>query len=277
MSKKNRALRGAVIAAAVTAYVGSKLSKDERWIPKTKRHKWERENHGGEIVTLFEGPAIAAGLTAASAVSGARAKTKLASAIATGGAGLFGVIDDLEETTTEKGLRGHVGALMRGQLTTGGLKILGIGATSLAAAALGKRESDGIRDVVVNGALIAGSANLGNLFDLRPGRVLKVSTAASIPLSMCSQESGLAGAVVGASLVAAPDDLAEKTMAGDGGANTLGATVGASIAFSAPRWARELTLVGVTALTIASERWSFSKIIDNNAWLRKIDAWGRVK
>lgn len=277
MSRKNRALRGAVIAAAVTAYVGSRLAKDERWVPKKRRRKWERQNHGGETVTLFEGPAIAAGLTIAAAASGATNRTKLASAIATGGAGVFGVIDDLEETTTEKGLRGHVGALLRGQLTTGGLKILGIGATSLAAAALGKAKAHSPRDIAVNGALIAASANLANLFDLRPGRVLKVSTTAGLPLALCSRESGLAGAVVGASLAAAPGDLGGKTMAGDGGANALGAAIGSSVAFSAPRWVREATLLGITGLTIASERWSFSKIIDDTPWLRKFDSWGRVK
>lgn len=272
---KDYSLRGAVIAAGVTRYVARKLESDPRWMPAKWRHKWERQNHRGETVTLYEGPALATGLAVAAAFSGVDSRTRAAAAVATVGAGAFGVVDDLAETTTEKGLRGHIGALMRGKLTTGGLKILGIGTSALAAAAIARRPGDRAGDVLLNGALIATSANLANLFDLRPGRLLKVASIASLPLAVSARESGLAGSVVGASLAAAGDDLAEKTMAGDGGANALGAVVGSTVAFGAPRWARIATLVGVAGLTVASEKWSFSKIIDQTGWLRAIDSWGR--
>lgn len=275
MPKRNRALSGALIAGSITRFVGRKLANDERWMPKRWRSRWERQNHRGETVTLYEGPALAVGLTAGAAVAGSTCRTKAAAALAVAGAGTFGVIDDLAESTEEKGLRGHLGALARGKFTTGGLKILGIGATSLAAAAIARRPGDTARDLLGRGVLIATSANLANLFDLRPGRVVKVAGAASLPLAVTSGESGLAGAVVGASLAAAPEDLAEETMAGDGGANALGALVGSAVAFSAPRWARETTLLGVIALTVASERWSFSKFIDDTPWLHTIDSWGR--
>lgn len=275
MAPKNRALRGAVLAGAVTRFVSRKLAQDERWMPAKWRPRWERQNHRGETVTLYEGPAIAAGLTVSAALSGANCRTKAAATLAVAGAGTFGVIDDLVESTEEKGLRGHIGALARGKMTTGGLKILGIGATALAAAAIARRPGDTVRDVLGKGALIATSANLANLFDLRPGRVVKVAGATSLPLAIASRESGLAGAVVGASLAAAPEDLAEETMAGDGGANALGALVGSAVAFTAPRWAREATLVGVIGLTVASERWSFSQFIDDTPWLKAVDSWGR--
>lgn len=275
MPKRNRALSGALIAGSITRFVGRKLAHDERWMPKRWRSRWERQNHRGETVTLYEGPALAVGLVAGAAVAGSTCRTRAGAALAVAGAGAFGVIDDLAESTEEKGLRGHIGALARGKFTTGGLKILGIGATSLAAAALARRPGDTVRDLLGRGVLIATSANLANLFDLRPGRVVKVAGAASLPLAVTSGESGLAGAVVGASLAAAPEDLAEETMAGDGGANALGALVGSAIAFSAPRWARETTLLGVIALTVASERWSFSKFIDDTPWLHAIDTWGR--
>lgn len=279
MRGKNRALRGALTAGLVTRWLGQKLARagSETGIGTSAqwRARWERQNHRGETVTLFEGPAIAAGLVTGALVAGATPRTKISSALAVSGAGVFGVIDDLAEQTEEKGLRGHVGALARGKLTTGGLKILGIGAASLAAAALARERSDSVRDVLSKGALIAASANLANLFDLRPGRVLKASTAAGLPLALISTESGLAGAVVGSSLAAAPEDLGEETMAGDGGANALGALVGSTVAFSAPRVVRETALLGVIALTAASERWSFSKFIDNTPWLRAVDGWGR--
>jgi len=276
---KNRALRGALTAGLITRWLGRKLARagSETGIGTSaqQRARWERQNHRGETVTLFEGPAIASGLVAGALVAGGTARTKIGSALAVSGAGVFGVIDDLAEQTEEKGLRGHVGALARGKVTTGGLKILGIGAASLAAATLARGPGDSVRDVLSKGALIATSANLANLFDLRPGRVLKVSAAAGLPLALTSAESGLAGAVVGSSLAAAPEDLGEETMAGDGGANALGALVGSTIAFSAPRAVRESVLLGVIALTAASERWSFSKFIDNTPWLRAVDGWGR--
>lgn len=287
---RNRALRGALIAGISTAISGRKLKTDSDWLPAQLHGKWERKNHRNEIVRLHEGPALAAGLTAGAICASSSARTASAAAVAITGAGVFGVIDDLAETTTAKGLRGHLGALARGKLTTGGIKILGIGATALSAAAIAQRERPvpgnsgrgrekfkNSADIFANGALIAASANLANLFDLRPGRVLKVSSAAALPLALGSKESGIAGAVVGASLAAAPGDLAEETMAGDGGANALGAALGATIAFSAPRWARNSALIGITALTVASEKWSFSQFIESRPWLRALDSWGRSR
>jgi len=275
VASKNRALRAAVVAGAITRFIGSRLASENGVIAAQHRHRWERQNHRGETVTLYEGPALGAGLAVGAALGGACARTKSAAALAVAGAATFGIIDDLTENTEEKGLRGHVGAALRGKLTTGGLKILGIGATSVAAAALGRRSNSTSRDVIVNGMLIATSANLANLFDLRPGRVLKIAGGISLPLALTTRESGLAGAVVGASLAAAAEDLDEKTMAGDGGANALGALVGATVAFSAPRWAREAALLGTIGLTVASERWSFSEFIDKTPWAKKIDSWGR--
>ncbi len=60
-------------------------------------------------------------------------------------------------------------------MTTGAVKIGGIGATGLAASAL---LGGSALDVAVNAGLIAGGANLLNLFDLRPGRAIKVAALA---------------------------------------------------------------------------------------------------
>src|SRR5690606_5998533 len=104
-----------------------------------------------------------------------------ASTIAVAGAGAFGPVDDLAEDTATrtKGLRGHLGALAHGRLTTGGLKVLGIGASALAAAVLAPpaggpagRATGRAADTLASAALIAGTANLFNLLDLRPGRAL---------------------------------------------------------------------------------------------------------
>src|SRR5690606_4012 len=69
--------------------------------------------------------------------------------------------------------------LARGEVTSGAVKILGIGATGLGAAALVSR---GPADTLINGAAIAGAANLANLFDLRPGRAIKVGLLTGGPL-----------------------------------------------------------------------------------------------
>ena len=100
---------------------------------------WTRTNHRGEPISLLEGPAVAVGLVAGAAVGGGNAPG--ATAFATAAAGGFGLVDDLAEDTSArtKGLRGHLGALVEGRLTTGGLKVLGISGSALVAAAVGTR------------------------------------------------------------------------------------------------------------------------------------------
>src|SRR5699024_11211401 len=71
-----------------------------------------------------------------------------------------------------KGLRGHLGALRRGRLTTGALKAAGIPLLALAGAAASPAPRGGAM-VLADAALTAGCANLAHLLDLRPGRALK--------------------------------------------------------------------------------------------------------
>ncbi|MCK0115931.1 hypothetical protein MWU57_02705 [Isoptericola sp. S6320L] len=270
-----RTLAAAVVAATATLAARRVLDL----APPGGADRWTRTNHGGEPVSMLEGPAVALGLVAGSAVSGGEPRERAATVLACAGAGAFGVLDDLAEDTTHstKGLRGHLGALAQGRLTTGGLKVLGIGTTSLLAAAVGTRRRGGAvghaTDVAVNGALIAGTANLVNLLDLRPGRALKASALLAAPLVGCA--GGQVGALVGASAASAPADLGARDMLGDGGANALGAFVGTRWALCAPRPVRLLALAGVAGLTLASERVSFSAVIERTPWLRRIDQAGR--
>ncbi|GAA1968524.1 hypothetical protein GCM10009718_00090 [Isoptericola halotolerans] len=265
-----------VVAAAVTAAARRVLQAG----PPGGAERWTRTNHGGEPVSMLEGPAVAAGLVAGAAVSGGPPRVRTAVALACAGAGALGVLDDLAEDTSTrtKGLRGHLGALARGRLTTGGLKVVGIGASSLAAAAVGTPRHGGgagrALDVAVNGALIAGAANLVNLLDLRPGRALKASALLAAPVA-AAHGGGATGALLGAAAAAAPEDLAERDMLGDGGANALGAYVGTCWALGAPRTVRVVALAAVVGLTLASERVSFSAVIDRTPWLRTLDQVGR--
>lgn len=245
--------------------------------------RWARTNYGGREVSLLGGAAVAAGATSAAALSGGPGA--LAGLVAGAAGGAFGALDDLTEDPEgrSKGFKGHVGALARGTVTTGGAKLLGITAGSLLAAGIATRGGRGttpsarIADVLLSGALVAGTANLVNLFDLRPGRALKVVVGLTAPVALAGGPgAGVAGATCGAALSALPADLRERTMLGDTGANSLGALAGTALALST-RWPlRAVALAGVVGLTALSERVSFSKVIESTPALRRVDGWGRA-
>ena len=269
---------GAALAASVVANrVRAALTEDAPGGHAT----WQRTNHRGQRVSLLEGPAVAAGVLGGLVASGEPTRSALAAAIATVSGAGFGIVDDLTEESEHrtKGLRGHLSALAHGELTTGGLKIVGIGAGALLAAAVGTRRATSTRawlgDVAVNGTLIAASANLVNLFDLRPGRALKASIVASGTAGLAGVSPGISGAVTGAAAAVIGEDLAENDMLGDGGANALGAALGAALAFGAPRAVRVAALALTTGLTLVSERVSFSEVIARTPGLRELDALGR--
>jgi hypothetical protein len=174
------AVAGLAGYAATTAVLKSRLRT---------RPDVVRTNHAGRDVSLIEGPAVTAGLLAGGLLI-EDPRQRVATLLATGAAGSLGAVDDFLESGSSKGLRGHLSALARGEITTGALKITGIPLASIAAAAILRtgtrrtglfavsRQDDSnwvsrACDVIVTGGVIAGSANLFNLLDLRPGRALK--------------------------------------------------------------------------------------------------------
>jgi hypothetical protein len=246
--------------------------------------RWTRQNHAGRQVTLFEGPAYAVGAVAGALAGGAGGPA----AVAGLGAAAFGALDDVAGDGSSKGLRGHLAAAGRGQLTTGAIKVVGLAATGLLSAWMVDRSQarSGVVPTLVGGGVIAGSANIANLLDLRPGRALKVVLLLAAPLVgggsggagdrwSRATSSAAAGAAAGAALGLLPDDLAGRSMLGDTGANSAGALLGtALVARCGPR-GRLLALAAVTALTFASERVSFTKVIESTPGLRELDALGR--
>jgi UDP-N-acetylmuramyl pentapeptide phosphotransferase/UDP-N-acetylglucosamine-1-phosphate transferase len=270
-------LAARTLAAGGLAAAGAALAR-RALAAVADEERWTRTNHRGEPVSLLEGPAVGAGLLLGAAVAPGRAAA--ATVVAAAGGLAFGLVDDLTEdpSTARKGLRGHLGAMAHGELTTGGLKVLGIGATSVAAAAVAIGRPAGSRlawaaDVLGAGALVASTANLVNLLDLRPGRALKAVGLAALT-GLGGAGAPAAAAVLGAAAVALRGDLAEQDMLGDGGANALGAALGTAAVLGAPRRVRML-LAGVVALTVASERISFSQVISRTPGLRELDALGR--
>jgi hypothetical protein len=88
------------------------------------------------------------------------------------GFGLLGLLDDLGGAGQSGGFRGHLRSLTRGELTTGGLKLFGGAALAIVVVAAGTSGRSTGR-LVADAALVALSANLANLLDRAPGRLLK--------------------------------------------------------------------------------------------------------
>lgn len=275
-------LRAAAVglAAGTVAWAAMRLRRtaDQR-IPRLVR-----TNHAGDPVSLVEGPVAAGGLmVAAACVPGAVPRTAALTAV--GAAGVLGAVDDFAERGASKGLRGHLGALRRGRVTTGALKVIGIPVASVAAAALLRTDATTPAgravDAVLAGGVIAGTANLLNLLDLRPGRALKAGLVIAgvqtlVDGRRATAASGAVGAgVVGVTAVLLPDDLRGATMLGDAGANALGAALGLRAALTASRPRLACELAGLAALTLASERVSFTRVIERTPGLREFDALGR--
>ncbi len=279
---RNRTVRSAVLAAAAARLTYGVL----RARPPGGRQTWDRANHRGEPITLLEGPALAIGGIAGALAADVSTRHRIALVLAGAGAAAFGSYDDLAGNGVSKGFRGHIGALRKGELTTGAVKIAGIGATGLAAALIagppvGAGDADGtsavvtLADTLINAGLVAGGANLLNLFDLRPGRAIKVALLTGALLAPSQDGRAECAAPLAAAAALLPEDLAERSMLGDAGANALGAMLGAAAAGTLPRAARLGALAVVLGLTAASEKVSFTKVIERTGPLRRLDMLGR--
>ena len=267
---------------------------------RIKASQWERTNFHGVTVSLRGGVAMAGAAVASAAVGSAlsdQPRAALGGVVASLGGGLAGYIDDVDQGAHDggkvaKGLKGHLGALAHGQVTTGVIKIAGIGASALAASALVGSKATSVSgkaaDLVLNTVLIAGTANLANLLDLRPGRALKATVlvatplsyfscaAAKTPASPASAQRLLASGLNAAAITALVEDLQETTMLGDTGANAAGALLGTSLAANDSWKLRLGTALGVVGLILASEKVSFSKVIAANPALNWLDQlWRR--
>ncbi|WP_373319695.1 hypothetical protein [Rugosimonospora africana] len=302
----------------------------------------ERTNFRGHTVSLAGGPALAVAASATAALGAASAPAAAAALCAGLGAGGVGFYDDVvgsrPEQKSAKGFRGHLGALREGRITSGLVKIAGMGAAGLLASALldsdgrggagsaggasGRRQRPGrdgrggsgatlvgrggagagsavagrrggsvagsgtrgrrrpgsaagrVGDVLLGAGVIAGTANLVNLLDLRPGRALKAGLIIGAPL-LPGAAGGLVAGPAGAAGALLREDLGEQIMLGDAGANALGALLGVALAARTGPVGRAALLAGIAGLTAASEKVSFTKVIEATPGLRELDALGR--
>jgi UDP-N-acetylmuramyl pentapeptide phosphotransferase/UDP-N-acetylglucosamine-1-phosphate transferase len=252
----------------------------------------ERTNFRGRTVTLAAGPALAVGAATAGALGAGSTPSGAAALVAGLGAGAVGLYDDVvgarPEQKTAKGFAGHLAALREGRVTAGLLKIVGVGAAGLGAAALlacdprvaahPRRQRHGALgrgvDVLLGAGVVAGTANLLNLLDLRPGRALKSGLLLGAPLTG-GPHGGIAAGAVGAAGGLLGEDLDEQVMVGDSGANALGAVLGVALAARTGPVGRAGILAVLAGLTAASEKVSFTAVIQRTPGLRELDALGR--
>jgi UDP-N-acetylmuramyl pentapeptide phosphotransferase/UDP-N-acetylglucosamine-1-phosphate transferase len=211
---------------------------------------WRRTNYAGRTVDLYAGPAAALGAAAGSAIP---ARTRGAAALAVLAAGACGAYDDSAGAgDPRRGFRAHLTALRQGEVTSGAVKLFGIGAAALMAGALLR---DRPVDRILAGVVIAGSAHGVNLLDVRPGRACLAVLALSAPGLLRRGTAGALAAVpLGAAAAVVVDDLGERTMLGDAGAHALGAALGAAIAAGNGRAGLALHALGVVAAAAYGDR-----------------------
>ncbi|MCF6736015.1 hypothetical protein [Blastococcus sp. KM273129] len=274
------ARRTAVLALAGAGAARAALVVADALSGRTAGAPWRRTNYAGRPVTLLGGPALAVAATASAAL-GAPPGTRAAAVVVGAVSGLVGGYDDLAgarpEQARDKGLAGHLRALREGRVSAGAVKVAGIGAAAATAALLTRgsgRGAGALVDGVLTTGLVAGTANLLNLLDLRPGRAAKAGVLAAAA-GLGGPAGGLAAGPLGATLAVLPADLGERVMLGDSGANALGALLGLRLAAVGPRGARAGVLAVVTGLTLASERVSFTRVIEATPGLRELDRLGR--
>ncbi len=174
-----------------------------------------------------------------------------------------------------RGWRGHGGAVLRGDLSTGALKAAGsLGLALLAMDYAGLS----IGRWLLAAAVLVLATNAFNLLDLRPGRAVKAFVLLGAGLTIGVRELRplwTLGLFVGPALVAGVYDLRERAMLGDTGANLLGALAGLWLVLSLPETGQLIALALLAILTVYGELRSISELVSRVPLLRGLDSWGR--
>jgi UDP-GlcNAc:undecaprenyl-phosphate/decaprenyl-phosphate GlcNAc-1-phosphate transferase len=174
-----------------------------------------------------------------------------------------------------RGIRGHFKELARGRVTPGTLKLVGIVA---AATVVTMSLADDLVQVLLGIPVIAGSANLWNLLDVRPGRALKWFLVAALVLVgwYARYDDFLLGAAIGSAAALLVFDLRERAMLGDAGSNLLGFIVGIALFRVLPTWGLGIALAVILALHAVGETVTLSRVIETSPPLRWFDRLGRL-
>jgi UDP-N-acetylmuramyl pentapeptide phosphotransferase/UDP-N-acetylglucosamine-1-phosphate transferase len=81
---------------------------------------------------------------------------------------------------------------------------------------------------------------------------------------------------MGATLGLLPDDLRERLMLGDTGANVIGATLGLGVVLGLGSEGRTGVLIALIVLNVLAEVLSFSRVIERVPLLRAFDRVGQT-
>ena len=201
------------------------------------------------------------------------------------GVAVLGLIDDTLGTlgssphgtlgSSPRGWRGHGGAMLRGELSTGVLKAAGsLGLASFALSGLGLSTGRYLLAV----AVLVLATNLFNLLDLRPGRASKAFVLLGAGLTLGAADVRplwSLGLFAGPALVVAVYDLRERAMLGDTGANLLGALAGWWMVLVLSTTGQAIALALLVLISVYGEFRSISALLEKTPGLRALDSWGR--
>jgi hypothetical protein len=185
-----------------------------------------------------------------------------------------GFADDLWGGAGARGFKGHLGALGRGRVTTGMVKVLVLGVGALVVGVVLWRFGP---VALVAGVILAGSANLANLLDVRPGRTIKFLGVFVLVLLFVAPYGAVLAVmgVLGGAVALFYFDLKGRIMLGDAGAAVFGVVPGYLVVVDGPGvvwWIAVAVILGLTALAEVS---SISRWIEEVGALRWFDDWGR--
>ncbi|HEY3316532.1 MAG TPA: hypothetical protein VGL40_14810 [Bacillota bacterium] len=202
--------------------------------------------------------------------------------------GLVGLLDDLAGGGLSRGFRGHFRELAGGRVTTGLLKLLFIAFAAVGAGAMAARAGAGTNPYLgaywfgfvatANAVLVAGTANLFNLLDVRPGRAFKAFLLFGLAYFILARpplHGYFLAAPLGAGLAAFPADLSERSMLGDTGANFLGYAAATAIAFDVSLVPKLILVIIVLVANVAAERVSLGRLVEANRLSGWVDRLGR--
>jgi UDP-N-acetylmuramyl pentapeptide phosphotransferase/UDP-N-acetylglucosamine-1-phosphate transferase len=193
-----------------------------------------------------------------------------------------------------RGLRGHASAVLRGEFSTGALKA--VGAIGLALYVMTTRRTlagplvSGVvplplrapstGHVLLGAAVLVLATNAFNLFDLRPGRAVKVFVLLGAGLTLGSlnvHPLWALGLFAGPLVVIGAYDIRELGMLGDTGSSTVGAVAGAWLILTLSTAGQLVALSVLAAVTAYGELRSISELVDRTPILRQLDSIGRPR
>jgi UDP-GlcNAc:undecaprenyl-phosphate GlcNAc-1-phosphate transferase len=174
-----------------------------------------------------------------------------------------------------RGLAAHGRALLRGRLTTGALKALGV--LGLALYATGTFPLSRAHWLLAAGVLVL-ATHVFNLLDLRPGRAAKAFALLGIGLTAGARDVKplwTVGLFAAPALLAGVYDLRERAMLGDTGAAVLGALAGLWLVLTLSALGQLIALILLAIVALYGEIRSISALVDRVPALRELDSWGR--